>query len=381
MTRRISFHPRSVVIVPALRSILITLLSAIGVFAGRVDAATLRVPADYSSIQQAIVAAASGDVIAIAPGTYYENLQLLGKQLTLRGESGATATVVDGQQIGRVIYADADCVIEGLTIRNGVSQHGAGVHVSAGSATIRNCVIEDNQALPFDLGVGGGIYLGLDNTGCVIEDSVIRNNYAGDSGGGFYDTGFFALSEVRRNLFQGNGCHVGGGAARIDYTSFTENVVLENWSDSFGGGIYGGGILIANNTIVGNYNNNSFTHGAGIRVVTTIVVIRHNIVALNRGLPGWSSGAGIQAPGPVHCNDSWGNEGPDYLLSDASGQGNLSVDPLFCNSSSGDYSINAASPCAPGASACGLIGALDAACGVTPTSQTSWGRLKSIYRK
>jgi hypothetical protein len=352
----------------------------IGLGAHPVAAATIHVPADHATIQQAIAAATPGDVILIAPGTYYENLHLLGKQLTLRGESGAAATVVDGQQIGRVVLADADCVIEGLTLRNGVSQHGAGVRVSAGSATIRDCVIEDNFALPFDVGLGGGIYLGLENSGCVVEDNIIRNNYAGDEGGGFYDTGVIALSEVRRNLFQGNGCHVGGGAARLDYTSFTENVVVGNWSDSFGGGIFGGGILIANNTIVGNYNNNNFTHGAGIRVVTTIAVIRNNLVALNRGLPGWSSGAGIQAPGPVHCNDSWGNEGPDYLLSDTSGQGNLSVDPLFCNPSSGDYSINAASPCAPGAGACGLIGALEPGCGVTPASRATWGRLKSMYR-
>jgi hypothetical protein len=365
----------------ASRAVFFSLLSVLGASSQPVNAATLRVPADHPTIQQAISVATSGDVIVIAPGTYYENLQLLGKELTLRGESGAATTVVDGQQAGRVIHADADCVIEGLTIRNGVSQHGAGVYVVAGSATIRDCVIEDNSALPFDAGVGGGILFGLESSGCIVEDNIIRNNYAGDSGGGFYDTGVIAPSNVRRNVFQGNGCHVGGGAARLDYTSFTENVVVANWSDSFGGGIVGGGILIANNTIVGNYNNNNFLHGAGIRVTTTVAVIRHNIVALNRGLPGWSAGAGIQAPGPVTCNNSWDNDGPDYLLSNNSGQGNISLDPLFCDPSSGDYSINASSPCAPGASACGLIGALDATCGVTSTLQTTWGRLKSIYRE
>ena len=357
------------------------LLPCMLVGASTAPAATLRVPAEHATIQLAISAASAGDVILIGAGTYYENLQLLGKSLTLRGESGADFTTIDGQQSGRVILFDGGGVVEGLKIRNGVSPIGAGIYVlGAVSATIKNCIIENNRALPFDEGAGGGVFLDLEHTGCLIEDNIIRNNYAGDSGGGVYDNGAVAISTIRRNSFIGNGCHVSGGAVSLAGTKFTENLVLRNWSDSFAGGIAGGGVLVANNTIVGNYNNNFFLHGAGIRITSPSTVIRHNLVAFNRGLPGRSTGAGIQAAGPVVCNDSWGNEGPNFLLSNTTGTGNISADPYFCDSTLDNYSISTASPCAPGVSACGMIGAFGAACGTTSVTSTSWGRLKSRYR-
>ncbi|MDZ4131544.1 MAG: serine/threonine-protein kinase, partial [Dethiobacteria bacterium] len=44
---------------------------------------TYSVPGDFSTIQQAIDGAAAGSVIVIEPGTYYENIDFKGKELTL----------------------------------------------------------------------------------------------------------------------------------------------------------------------------------------------------------------------------------------------------------------------------------------------------------
>ena len=47
---------------------------------------TWTVPGDYATIQQCIIdAASSGDECLVTPGTYYENLNMMGKAITLVG--------------------------------------------------------------------------------------------------------------------------------------------------------------------------------------------------------------------------------------------------------------------------------------------------------
>ena len=56
------------------------------VLAGTAFAETLNVPADYPTILDAIAASVDDDVIAIAPGTYYErNLSPQGKRIHILG--------------------------------------------------------------------------------------------------------------------------------------------------------------------------------------------------------------------------------------------------------------------------------------------------------
>jgi hypothetical protein len=63
------------------------------------QAATIKVPADYPTIQQALDAATGGDTILIAPGTYPENIDFLGKAIALASEQGPGVTVIDGNPI------------------------------------------------------------------------------------------------------------------------------------------------------------------------------------------------------------------------------------------------------------------------------------------
>jgi hypothetical protein len=69
----------------------------------------------------------------------------------------------------------------------------------------------------------------------------------------------------------------------------------------------------------------------------------------------------------LSCCNIYGNSGGDwisYIASQADSNGNFSADPLFCDTTSGDFHLQSNSPCAPANNSCGeLIGALPVACG------------------
>jgi len=87
--------------------------------------ATIVVPDDQPTIQQAIDAASSGDTVYVRSGTYYEHVTIA-KPLILLGEDRET-TVIDGGGTGTVVYlSHADYVeISGFTVtKGGLYAHG-----------------------------------------------------------------------------------------------------------------------------------------------------------------------------------------------------------------------------------------------------------------
>ena len=87
--------------------------------------ATYYVPDDYPTIQEAINGSLDGDTIIVRPGTYMENINFIGKAITLKSEQGSVFTILDGNQTGRPVKFDhgegKDSVIQGFTITNGVT--------------------------------------------------------------------------------------------------------------------------------------------------------------------------------------------------------------------------------------------------------------------
>src|SRR6185503_10763846 len=71
---------------------------------------TREVPQAYPTIQSAVDAAAPGDLVLIAPGTYREEVSITTPSLTIRG-TDRTEVVLDGEfQRGNGIAVFADAV-------------------------------------------------------------------------------------------------------------------------------------------------------------------------------------------------------------------------------------------------------------------------------
>jgi len=145
------------------------------------------------------------------------------------------------------------------------------------------------------------------------------------------------------------------------------------------GGIAASGSgIIERNTIV---SNGYFDIAGGIYCYSTFVgTIRQNIVALNKTAVAVYCEAGAAIA--FTCNDVWGNPYGDY--GGSCGQptgtnGNISVDPLFCDAEHGDYRLRTGSPCL-WTVGCGQMGAFGVGCGPTPTTETTWGKIKTLFR-
>lgn len=230
----------------------------------------------YAVIQDAVSAAAPGDEIRVAAGTYssvadvpsLNNGEFVARQLvaitetlTLRGgysptnwnvsDPDAQPTILDAQGLGRVM------VISGT-----VSPVISGFHITGGNAT----------------GLGGALSL---------PGWCTRNNWPVEGGGGIFV--IRASATIQDNRIYSNvgattpGIRGGGGGILLNCSSATvkDNIITGNVGTTanihaYGGGIYASGNggfssavitpIIANNVISGNVAGGAYSAGGGIHV-------------------------------------------------------------------------------------------------------------------
>lgn len=293
--------------------------------------ATIYVPDDYSTIQGAIDVSTNGDTIIVRSGTYGENIDFIGKAITVTSDQGPNVTVIAGNSNGSVVTFEtgegSTTVLDGFTITNGYAylDGGGGICCLKSSPTIKNNCITGNSASDH----GGGIY--CENGSPIIENNTITGNIANYGSGIDCQDAYYPASYpiISNNIITGNdGHHRGGGIHCQDYSSPTiqDNFIMGNTTSYDGGGIacYEASATIINNTITENdakfggsgiycedssstIKNNMITgnlysqDGCGIHCVDCYLIIEDNIITRNSAMYG--GGIGCRKGSPTIKNN------------------------------------------------------------------------------
>jgi len=358
------------------------LLTAFLCLAAPVHARTILVPQDFPVIQDAIADANDGDVVVVSPGTYVENIDFLGKAITLTSANPndpniVAATIIDGSSPPDINNAsvvtfkngeDSNSVLAGFTIQNGAGRadpcgaswswkgtNGGAVFCRGASPAImknsfRSCRAE----------YGGGAIYCHDQASPQIIDNTFIENYAGWYGGAVFAR-LKCSPTITRNIFTENQCNYLGGAMYLadqSNSKVTSNFFEKNRSTNLpGGAIYffvnsaptiadnffisnissvtgsaimaGGGsnAQIVNNFFSGNQLKQATTYGAAIGLYSWDTVISNNIIADNNSNGIYMSS---DATAVISGNNVWNNAPNNYAgyVTDQTGMnGNISVDP------------------------------------------------------
>ena len=350
---------------------------------------TIHVPADQPTIQAAITAAQTGDTVLVAPGTYFENINFLGKAITVTSSDGPAVTTIDGGNLDSVVKFTSGesngAVIKGFTITHGKSMFNAGgIQVSNSAPTIDGDIITNNQTC--DSGAG----LQIAFSSAIVRNNTITNNFragcTGGVGGGGISIRGAASAQILNNLIANNsipGTADGGGISLFaaGTPTISGNTISGNTSSEDGGGIAmvnQSDANIFNNLITGN---SASGNGGGVYFLVPSGArgpfLVNNTVVNNTA----ASGSGVFADGfdaaaqlvnnvffnsnasPVACGNGFGNSngilpvissndvfspvafGFSGFCSNLNGSpGNISADPQFVNLTGNNFHMQASSP-------------------------------------
>jgi len=311
-------------------------------------ATTIHVPADQPTIAAGLATAGPGDSVQVAPGIYVEHDLVLPAGVTLRGDpTDPAGVVIDAQHLGRVLScvdAGDDSRLEGVTLTGGLV-------TTASGGDYR----------------GGGML--CDHASPILADCVLFANEAEVRGGGLACV--HASPQILRCEFRAN-VAIDGAGLSLEYASpaIVDCLFVANDALVWGGAVFGH--VEANPTLTGcTIVRNDAYSGAGIWCVGCPgVVLANCIVAFQTRGEGLHAYANENLPSAfdLACCDVFGNEAGDYggTADDQTGvNGNLAVDPFFCDLAGGDLTLAANSPCLPAGNDCGVqMGAFGQGCDV-----------------
>lgn len=206
---------------------------------------TIEVPGDYATIQEAVDAAAEGDLILIAPGTYNEAVDVTTDNLTIRGLD-RNETVLDGDftlENGIRVLGASGVAVENMTAinyaKNGFFWTGSDGYRGSYLTTYRT---GDYGIYAFDSVNGlientytagspdAGIYIGQ----CYPCNAVIRNAVSEHNGLGYSGTNSGGNLVIMDSVFRNNraGIVPNSGSYELCYpereTTIVGNIVHSN---------------------------------------------------------------------------------------------------------------------------------------------------------
>lgn len=215
----------------------------------------------FRKIKYAIDAAIDGDIIEIRPGIYTAdpnnyNIDPSGKSITICSTDPCNPdivanTIIDPNGESRGFYfqsdEDANCIVAGLTIRNGYTGgKGGGIYFYNSSPNIINCVISGNSA-----GLHGGAIFSRNSSPQFIGCTITGNSAGWDGGGLECWEGmpeFINCIIINNSALTGNGggvdCYSNGDVKLVNCT------LVKNYAESGGAVFSWASNIVVNNSIV-----------------------------------------------------------------------------------------------------------------------------------
>ncbi len=254
---------------------------------------------------------------------------------------GDSSGIFEGRG-GAVYQKDSEVEIRNSRFLGNESDAGGALYMNQNTpeVLVRGCYFESNHAQRR----GGAVFADVDIP--MIDSCRFIGNSAELYGGAIFGKSFGTSNggaEITRSLFAGNGAAEQGGAIACWATDSSQTANTTSLSEC---------------TLVGN----TASEGSAIHQQPgSALDIETSIIFGNTGSEAVYCDSG--AVPTIQCSDVFGNPGGDWvscIAAQANMNGNISEDPLFCDSANGDYALDDMSPA--WLAACGAMGAFDAAC-------------------